>query len=604
MFKRSCGCGEVNLSYQSQKIHLCGWVHKRRDLGGLIFIDLRDRSGIVQVVFNPEKHPDTFIMAEKIRSEYVVYLTGEVARRPPGSENPSMPTGEVEVIADHLSILNPSLTPPFSISEEHPVDENIRLKYRYIDLRRQKIFNAFRLRHKITMSIRNYLDSRGFLDIETPVMTRSTPEGARDYLVPSRVNPGKFYALAQSPQLFKQLLMIAGFEKYYQIARCYRDEDLRADRQPEFTQVDLEMSFVHREDVFDVIEGLIGKIFDECLGVKLSSPFPRFTYNSVINQYGTDKPDTRFGLELVDITDLVKDTDFRIIREVLDKGGIVKGINLPGCAGYSRKDMDYITEKARTHGARGLFFIGHVEEGIKSSLLKFFGEEKLKEILDVAGSEQGDLFMFLADSKEQANEILGRLRVELGRSLGLIKEGKYSLLWIIDFPLFIKDEETGELIAEHHPFTSPLPEDIPLLEKDPLKARAAAYDIVLNGYEIGSGSIRIHRREIQEKIFKLIGLTDEQARERFGFLLEAFEYGAPPHGGIALGLDRLCAIMAGKDSIREVVAFPKNLNAVCPLTSSPMYVDGEQLDVLNIKVTAPPSRNLQKTRIPAPGLES
>ncbi|MCL5038092.1 MAG: aspartate--tRNA ligase [Chloroflexi bacterium] len=592
-FKRSCSCGEVNISRRGEEIDLCGWVHRRRDLGGVIFLDLRDRSGIVQAVFNPESQPGAFTVADKARIEYVMYIHGVVAKRPEGSENPSIPTGEIEIIVDKAEILNPSLTPPFSVAEDKPIDENVRLKYRYIDLRRPKNMEAFRMRHKIAMSIRKFLDSRGFLDVETPMMTRSTPEGARDYLVPSRVNPGKFYALAQSPQLFKQLLMVAGFDRYYQIARCFRDEDLRADRQPEFTQIDIEMSFVKREDIFEVVEGMLATVFHESLGIELPLPFPRMAHAEAMERYGSDKPDTRFGMELVDITGLLESTEFGIIRTAIDKGGAVKGFTFKGGANFSRKETDSIAEKAKALGAQGLFFISHGENEVKSSLLKHLGEEKIKEILEFAGAEKGDLFMFAADAGTRLREILGRLRLELGHLHGLIPEDKFSFLWVIDFPLFVK-EESGGLTAEHHPFTSPLPEDIPYLESDPARARAAAYDVVLNGYELGSGSIRIHRRDVQERIFELMGLTDEQIRDRFGFLLDAFEYGAPPHGGVALGLDRLCAIMSGKDSIREVVAFPKNLSAVCPLTGSPMYIEQEHLDILHIKADVPVEANTGK----------
>lgn len=584
MLAERTNAGDLTISDKGDTVHLYGWVQTRRDHGGVIFVDLRDRSGIVQVVFNPDMPNNGFDHAEKLRTEYVISIAGTVRIRPEGSENPNMKTGEIEVIAESLTILNKAKTPPFYIQDSVDVDESIRLKYRYLDLRRPDMQNTFIIRHKVMQIIRRFLDQQGFLEIETPILTKSTPEGARDYLVPSRVNQGSFYALPQSPQLFKQLLMVAGMEKYFQITRCFRDEDLRADRQPEFTQLDLEMSFIDMDDLLPLMEELLAKVFLEVIGKKISVPFPRLSYTEAMERFGSDKPDTRFALELIDVADVVKDASFKVFADVVAKGGRVKGICAKGCAGMPRREIDALTSFVNIYGAKGLAYIVIDEDGLKSPILKFFSEDEITKLIATMGGEIGDILFFVADKEAIVHNALGNLRLELAKRLNLISSETMNCLWVIGFPLLEYDEQDKRYTAMHHPFTSPMDEDLDTLETDPLKARAKAYDMVLNGMELGGGSIRIHRREVQEKMFQLLGFSQEEANEKFGFLLEAFEYGTPPHGGIAFGLDRLIMILAIKDNIRDVIAFPKTQSASCLLTQAPSQVAREQLKDLSIKI--------------------
>ncbi len=579
-------CGTLRPKDAGTAVKLAGWVQRRRDHGGLIFVDLRDRSGVVQVVVNPERvGPEVFARAERLRSEYVIMVEGEVVRRMPGMENPALATGEIEVVATALEILNEAATPPFPIDRPVDVEENLRLRYRYLDLRRPDLQRNLALRHRVTQAIRSYLDKQGFYEIETPMLTRSTPEGARDYLVPSRVNPGTFYALPQSPQLFKQLLMVSGFERYFQIARCFRDEDLRADRQPEFTQLDVEMSFVDENDVLSLIEGLIAHVFREALGVELAPPFRRITYQEAVDRYGSDKPDLRYDLPLVDVSSQVAGSGFRVFSDAVAKGGVVKGINAgPGKGGWSRREIDQLGEFAQQHGAKGLAWILYGQAEPRSPIAKFLSEEELKAVGEAMGASTGDLLLFVADTRAVANDVLGRLRRLLAEKLGLIPSGTYEFCWIVDWPLLEWDDESGRYHAMHHPFTSPNPEDLELLETAPEKVRARAYDLVLNGYELGGGSIRIHQRELQTRLFRVLGIDEEAAQNKFGFLLEAFTYGAPPHGGIALGLDRLVMLMAGGESLRDVIAFPKTQRAMCLLTQAPAEVDPAQIRELRLRL--------------------
>ncbi|HDG6210130.1 TPA: aspartate--tRNA ligase [Staphylococcus aureus] len=586
MSKRTTYCGLVTEAFLGQEITLKGWVNNRRDLGGLIFVDLRDREGIVQVVFNPAFSEEALKIAETVRSEYVVEVQGTVTKRDPETVNPKIKTGQVEVQVTNIKVINKSETPPFSINEENVnVDENIRLKYRYLDLRRQELAQTFKMRHQITRSIRQYLDDEGFFDIETPVLTKSTPEGARDYLVPSRVHDGEFYALPQSPQLFKQLLMISGFDKYYQIVKCFRDEDLRADRQPEFTQVDIEMSFVDQEDVMQMGEEMLKKVVKEVKGVEINGAFPRMTYKEAMRRYGSDKPDTRFEMELIDVSQLGRDMHFKVFKDTVENDGEIKAIVAKGAAEqYTRKDMDALTEFVNIYGAKGLAWVKVVEDGLTGPIGRFFETENVETLLTLTGAEAGDLVMFVADKPNVVAQSLGALRVKLAKELGLIDETKLNFLWVTDWPLLEYDEDAKRYVAAHHPFTSPKEADIAKLGTAPEEAEANAYDIVLNGYELGGGSIRIHDGELQEKMFEVLGFTKEQAQEQFGFLLDAFKYGAPPHGGIALGLDRLVMLLTNRTNLRDTIAFPKTASATCLLTNAPGEVSDKQLEELSLRI--------------------
>ena len=582
--KRSHSCNDLAAENVGQVVTLMGWVLRRRDHGGVIFIDLRDRWGITQVVFNPEVHTEVHAKAHQLRSEWVIAVQGRVERRPPAMENPNLKTGAIEVLVDTLRILNSSLTPPFPLDEEVEVSENLRLKYRYIDLRRPSMAANLIMRHRTAQSVRTYLDQNNFLEIETPVLTRSTPEGARDYLVPSRVNAGKFYALPQSPQLFKQLLMVSGLDRYYQIVRCFRDEDLRADRQPEFTQIDMELSFIEEEDIYEIIEGMMRKIFKDVLGLELSTPFARMTYEEAMARFGTDRPDTRFGLELADLTETVRNCGFNVFQTVVKKGGQVKSINAKGCGDFSRKDLDDLTEYVGQFGAKGLAWVKVKSGGEwQSPITKFFTDAEREAISRELGAEENDVLFFVADSGIIVHQALSELRLELGRRLGLINKGTYNFVWVVDFPLLEYDHDEKRHVAVHHPFTAPKEEDLEFLEKDPGRIRSRAYDLVLNGIEIGGGSIRIHRKELQDEIFAALGIDKEEAADKFGFLLQALELGAPPHGGIAFGLDRLLMILAGRETIRDVIAFPKTQKATCPLTEAPASVARKQLTELYLR---------------------
>jgi len=586
MFGRSYYCGEISEKAIGEKVVLKGWVQRRRDLGGLIFIDLRDRTGVVQIVFNPEVSKEALEIAEKIRSEYVLDIEGEVVKRSEETINPNIRTGKVEVVVQSVTILNSAKTPPFSLADQKAdISEEVRLKYRYLDLRRPVMFETLKMRHQITRAIRNFLDENGFIDVETPILTKSTPEGARDYLVPSRVHEGEFYALPQSPQIFKQLLMVSGFDKYYQIARCFRDEDLRADRQPEFTQIDIETSFMSQEDIMNLTEKMMAHVLKEVKGIELTLPFQRMSYDEAMARFGSDKPDVRFGLELVDVSEIVKNSAFKVFSQAVAGGGQVKLINVKGKKDeFSRKDLDALQEYVHNYGAKGLAWLKVEENEVKGPIAKFLSENEQNSILQAAEGQNGDLLLFVADKPNVVADSLGALRLKLGKDLGLIEEDKLEFLWITDWPLVEYNEEDGRYYALHHPFTMPFREDLEYFEKDPLKMRAQAYDLVLNGYELGGGSIRIFEKDVQEKMFKLLGFTEEQAREQFGFLLEAFEYGTPPHGGIALGLDRIVMLLAGRTNLRDTIAFPKTASASCLLTEAPSQVSKEQLDELHLEV--------------------
>lgn len=583
--QRTDYCGQLTEEAIGKSVTLKGWVQKRRDLGGLIFVDMRDRSGIVQIVFNPDLSKIALETAEKIRSEYVIEVQGKVVERQDNQKNDKVATGAIEVHVDTVEIINEAKTPPFMIEEDTDVNEELRLKYRYLDLRRPQLARVFKMRSDVTKTVRNFLDEEGFLEVETPILTKSTPEGARDYLVPSRVHEGEFYALPQSPQLFKQMLMVSGFDRYYQIARCFRDEDLRADRQPEFTQIDMEMSFMSIEEIIELNERLMKKVMKDVKGIDIETPFQRLPYDEAMGRFGSDKPDTRFGMELQDVSDLVKDSSFKVFAGAVEAGGQVKAINVEGNAdNFSRKEIDALGEFAARHGAKGLAWLKVDAEGLKGPIAKFFEGEAATALMHALKAKDGDLLLFVADKKSVVADALGALRSKLGKDLGMIDETKFNFLWVTDWPLFEYDEEEGRFYAAHHPFT--MPADVEQLESDPTAVKAQAYDLVLNGYELGGGSLRIYKRNIQEKMFKALGFTEEEAREQFGFLLDAFEYGTPPHGGIAFGLDRIVMLLSGSTNLRDTIAFPKTASASCLLTEAPSTVDTTQLNDLGISINA------------------
>jgi len=577
--------GELNAQHIGEEVQLIGWVQKRRDLGGLIFVDVRDRTGLVQVVFNPELSEEAIQIADKLRNEYIIEVHGKVIERAANQVNPNIASGAIEVHATKVVIINEAKNPPFAIENETEAGEDVRLKYRYLDLRRPVMYDTFKMRSDITKTVRRFLDDEGFLEVETPILTKSTPEGARDYLVPSRVHDGEFYALPQSPQLFKQMLMVAGFEKYYQIARCFRDEDLRADRQPEFTQIDMEMSFLSMDDILEMNERMMKKIMKDVKGVDVTIPFNRMNYDEAIARFGSDKPDVRFGLELVDLSATVKDSEFKVFAQAIESGGQVKGINVKGAAdNYSRKDMDALGEFAGVYGAKGLAWLKVDAEGLKGPIAKFFEGEAATNLISTLEASEGDLLLFVADKKSIVADTLGALRLKLGKELELIDESRFEFLWVVNWPLFEYDEKEGRFYAAHHPFTRPFDEDLPLMETDPSKVRAQAYDLVLNGYELGGGSLRIYSRNVQEKMFEILGFSDEEAKAQFGFLMEAFEYGTPPHGGVAFGLDRLVMLLTGSTNLRDTIAFPKTASASDLLTQAPSAVSDAQLEELSLRL--------------------
>ncbi|WP_391202088.1 aspartate--tRNA ligase [Psychrobacillus sp. L4] len=583
--KRTHTSGELNEHLIGETVQLIGWVQKRRDLGGLIFVDVRDRSGLVQVVFNPEISEPAIQIAEKLRNEFIIEVHGTVIARAANQVNPNMPSGSIEVHATEVIIINEAKTPPFAIENQTDAGEDIRLKYRYLDLRRPVMYDTFKMRSDITKTVRRFLDDEGFLEVETPILTKSTPEGARDYLVPSRVHGGEFYALPQSPQLFKQMLMVSGFEKYYQIARCFRDEDLRADRQPEFTQIDMEMSFLSMDDILEMNERMMKKIMMDVKGVDVTIPFNRMNYDEAMDRFGSDKPDVRFGLELVDLSEIVKESPFKVFASAVENGGQVKAINVKGAAdNYSRKDIDALGEFAGVYGAKGLAWLKVDEEGLKGPIAKFFEGEAATGLIGKLEASAGDLLLFVADKKSVVADALGALRLKLGKELGLIDESRFEFLWVVNWPLFEYDEKEGRYYAAHHPFTRPFDEDLTLMDTDPSKVRAQAYDLVLNGYELGGGSLRIYSRNVQEKMFEILGFSDAEAKAQFGFLMEAFEYGTPPHGGVAFGLDRLVMLLSGSTNLRDTIAFPKTASASCLLTQAPSPVATAQLKELSLNV--------------------
>ncbi|AIQ20024.1 aspartyl-tRNA synthetase [Paenibacillus sp. FSL H7-0357] len=587
---RSHHCGQLTPEHIGQTVTLNGWVQTRRDLGGVLFIDLRDRSGIVQVVFNPDYSGEALQIADKVRSEYVLAVTGKVVKRDEETINRNLPTGEIEVQITDIEVLNAAKTPPFFIEDGVEVDESLRMKYRYLDLRRPEMYKTMLLRSKSAKIFRDFLDNEGFIDIETPILTRSSPEGARDYLVPSRVHEGEFFGLPQSPQIYKQLLMVGGIERYYQIARCFRDEDLRADRQPEFTQVDIETSFMPQDDLLSMMETLMQRLLKETIGVEIALPFQRLTYAEAIGKYGSDKPDLRFGLELVEMNDIVASSGVKVFASVIEKGGEVKCLNAKGCGTWTRKEIDDLGPYAARYGAKGLAWIQVKDGEFKGPIVKFFTEEEIAAVKERTGAEEGDLLLFSADNKKVVADVLGALRLKIGRQLGLIDDNVFKFAWVTEFPLLSYDEDQKRYVAEHHPFTRPMDEDLHLFETDPGAIRAQAYDIVLNGYEVGGGSQRIYKREVQEKMFDALGFSTEVAYEKFGYLLDAFEYGTPPHGGIAFGFDRLVMLLAGRTNLRETIAFPKTASATDLLMDAPAPVDAIQLEQLHIKLAPKPEK--------------
>ncbi|BBH19298.1 aspartate--tRNA(Asp/Asn) ligase [Paenibacillus baekrokdamisoli] len=583
MMLKTHSCGTLTKAEVGQTVTLNGWVQRRRDLGGVLFIDLRDRTGIMQIVFNPDFSGDALAIADRARNEYVLAIRGEVVERDSETVNKNLATGEIEIRVTEIEIMNAAKTPPFPIEDGVEVDESIRLKYRYLDLRRPEMQKTLLLRSKAAKIFRDFLDGEGFIDIETPILTKSTPEGARDYLVPSRVHPGEFFALPQSPQIFKQLLMVSGLERYYQIARCFRDEDLRADRQPEFTQVDIETSFLSQDQLLELLEQLVAKLLRETVGVELQLPFQRITYADAMNKYGSDKPDLRFGMEMEDITDIVSSCDVKVFASVAASGGVVKALNAKGCASWSRKELDDLQPFAARYGGKGLAWVTVKEGEWRGPIVKFFKPEEIAALTDRLGVEEGDLLLFSADKKKVVADVLGNLRLRIGKQLGLIDESKFKFEWVVDFPLLGYDEEAKRYVAEHHPFTRPNEADIPLFDTDPGQIRAQAYDLVLNGYEVGGGSMRIYQRDVQELMFKALGFSTEEAHEKFGFLLDAFDYGTPPHGGFAFGFDRLVMLLTGRTNLRETIAFPKTASATDLLCDAPSEVDITQLQQLHIR---------------------
>ncbi|ETT56341.1 MULTISPECIES: aspartate--tRNA ligase [unclassified Paenibacillus] len=587
---RSHNCGQLTTASIGETVTLNGWVQTRRDLGGVLFIDLRDRTGIVQIVFNPDYSGEALQIADKVRSEYVLSVTGTVVKRDEETINRNLPTGEIEVQITDIEVLNAAKTPPFFIEDGVEVDESLRMKYRYLDLRRPEMHKTLLLRSKAAKIFRDFLDSEGFIDVETPILTKSSPEGARDYLVPSRVHEGEFFALPQSPQIYKQLLMVGGIERYYQMARCFRDEDLRADRQPEFTQFDIETSFMPQDELLSMMEKLMQRLLKETIGVEVSAPFQRLTYAEAIGKYGSDKPDLRFGLELVEMNDIVAESGVKVFASVIEKGGEVKCLNAKGCGTWTRKEIDDLGPYAARYGAKGLAWIQVKDGEFKGPIVKFFSEEEIAAVKERTGAEDGDLLLFSADTKKVVADVLGALRLKIGRQLGLIDDSVFKFAWVTEFPLLGYDEDQKRYVAEHHPFTRPMDEDLHLFDTDPGAIRAQAYDIVLNGYEVGGGSQRIYKRDVQEKMFNALGFSQELAYEKFGYLMDAFEYGTPPHGGIAFGFDRLIMLLAGRTNLRETIAFPKTASATDLLMDAPSPVDAGQLEQLHIKLAPKPEK--------------